>query len=168
MDITLVAPVAESHREWESRPRASVAPPTCTAPQQPGGTRGPSPAPSAKCRAQPRSQKRGPRPREERVFGPGRAVPPLTCEAAGSALGPQALLFCMGLCLRADGGPECPGPPEQEGSRRAERPGLPCPRARVKDSPLPGCGPQFGYHCSGPVLESSTLSFSLLHEGRVI
>lgn len=132
----------ESHRERESRPRASVAPPTCTAPQQPGGTRGPSPAPSAKCRAQPRSQKRGPRPREERVFGPGRAVPPLTCEAAGSALGPQALLFCMGLCLRADGGPECPGPPEQEGSRRAERPGLPCPRARVKDSPLPGlCQP---------------------------
>ena len=76
------------------------------------------------------------------MFGPGRAVPPLTCEAAGSALGPQALLFCMGLCLRADGGPECPGPPEQEGSRRAERPGLPCPRARVKDSPLPGlCQP---------------------------
>lgn len=103
------------------RPGSSVVPSTHTAPQQPGGTRGPSLAPAG-CQAQPHSQKWGPRPREEHVFGPGRATPPLTCEVAGLALGPRALLFCTGLCaqtlrLCADGAPECPGSPEQEGDR---------------------------------------------------
>lgn len=57
--------------------------------------------------------------------------------------------WALGLCCSAwdcafprTGGPECPGPPEQEGSGRAERPRLPCPRASVKDSPLLGlCQP---------------------------
>lgn len=80
----------ESHRERESRPGTSVA---ASHPHSPtaGWDRGPSPAPPARCRAWPHSQKRGPRPREEHVFGPGsaegpqRASPPLTCEGWGQA-----------------------------------------------------------------------------------
>lgn len=103
------------------RPGSSVVPSTHTAPQQPGGTRGPSLAP-ARCQAQPHS----------RSGAPGHVRS--TCLALEglplrSPVRWRVWPWALGLCCSArdsarrlcafvrTGAPECPGSPEQEGDR---------------------------------------------------